>query len=490
MADIDIQLSQAAYDSALSVDETHGGNLVRNLSAMLADTVAGVQDDSVDISNYVLDDGVFRLEFPDGSYDEFTGVVLADPTALKGTATATGANLYVPEAGLSHQQGLYTFAYDLTGAVPTAVRIAARTDTLTLESLILADALEYDALLGNGTLQVTGAITVDAGGNLGGTVSNLTLAADAVLASASISGAFQVSGTAGGFEDGSSTMTIGGTLTAVDVEFDDGSHGKVGGLAVDLDDTALADPLGLLALDAFQGNDTIRVELPAVLQQAVTITAGAGDDAITVGGGGQLLGVAAGDGSDTISVLSDHHQIDGGAGVDTLVYAGVRADYTVERTDTGLEVGSAGGSDIVANVERVQFSDGLVAYDIDGNAGGAYRLYQAAFDRAPDSAGLGYWIGVLDAQHTLYDVATGFINSDEFADLYGANASDAVFLEKLYENALHRAYDQAGFDYWSGVLASGSSRMGVLVNFSESVENQAQVLDAIAGGIAFEPYVG
>jgi hypothetical protein len=40
-----------------------------------------------------------------------------------------------------------------------------------------------------------------------------------------------------------------------------------------------------------------------------------------------------------------------------------------------------------------------VALDVDGAAGQAYRLYQAAFDRAPDKNGLGYWInGWIDGQ--------------------------------------------------------------------------------------------
>ena len=46
--------------------------------------------------------------------------------------------------------------------------------------------------------------------------------------------------------------------------------------------------------------------------------------------------------------------------------------------------------------ERLTFSDANIALDIDGNAGQAHRIYKAAFDRAPDLGGLGFWINTLD----------------------------------------------------------------------------------------------
>jgi hypothetical protein len=491
MATIDILLTQAAYNNALLLDDgADGGVLLDDLTAMLAGAAAGVQDDSADVSNYVSNGGVFRFNFPDGSYDEFTGVVLAPPGALRGTATATGANLFVPGAGVSHQTGLYSFSYDLTGPVPTAQRISALTNTVTIESQIAASAPQYDDLLGNGKLQVTGAVTVDAAGILGGTVSAMTLTADKVLASASVTGTFNLSGITGSIEDGTGSLGIAGTLSGAEVVFKDGSYARAGGLAAHVDGQALADPLGLFTLDGLAGNDAIRVELPATLQADYTIAAGLGNDSITVAGGGGRLDVAAGDGNDRIVVLSDHHDIDGGAGFDTLAYSGARSAYTISRGAAGVEIRNASGADLVTNVERVQFGSAVVAFDIDGNAGQAYRLYQAAFNRTPDSAGLGYWVGILDAQHTLHDMATGFINSAEFTTLYGAASTDAAFLTRLYDNVLHRAYDQAGFDYWMDVLGDGAARAGVLASFSESAENQAQVLGAIQNGIEFTPYLG
>ena len=130
-------------------------------------------------------------------------------------------------------------------------------------------------------------------------------------------------------------------------------------------------------------------------------------------------------------------------------------------------------------------------HDIDGVAGQAYRLYAAAFDRAPDPAGLGYWIAAMDRGVSLQAVAAGFTGSQEFIDLYGAHTSDAQFVDLLYQNTLHRAPDAAGRQFWVDAMqAHQAPREELLAQFSESPENQAQVIGAIQDGIVFSPWGG
>ncbi|RLM52635.1 DUF4214 domain-containing protein, partial [Halobellus sp. Atlit-31R] len=45
-----------------------------------------------------------------------------------------------------------------------------------------------------------------------------------------------------------------------------------------------------------------------------------------------------------------------------------------------------------------------------------------------------------------------------------------------------------GYVYWEGRIASGS-REQILVDFSESPENQAQVIGAIQNGMDYAPWV-
>lgn len=101
----------------------------------------------------------------------------------------------------------------------------------------------------------------------------------------------------------------------------------------------------------------------------------------------------------------------------------------------------------------------------------ATRLYQAAFNRRPDAAGLALWSGKLSQGVAVDQVAQGFVGSREFADAYGALDS-AGFVDRLYANVLHRAPDAAGRQGWLNALASGSSRAQVLAGFADSNENR------------------
>jgi hypothetical protein len=194
-------------------------------------------------------------------------------------------------------------------------------------------------------------------------------------------------------------------------------------------------------------------------------------------------------GNNVLAASAGGGTLDGQDGIDTAVFGSQRMWYSLAKEGANFSVYDAlnGTKTVLANVERIQFSDQSVALDIGGNAGEAYRLYQAAFDRTPDQVGLGYWINALDKGHSLQGVADGFINSAEFVRLYGANASDTQYVAALYQNVLHRAPDATGYDFWLHALQI-APRAEVLVNFSESAENQAQVIGAIANGIGFSPW--
>ena len=85
--------------------------------------------------------------------------------------------------------------------------------------------------------------------------------------------------------------------------------------------------------------------------------------------------------------------IDGGLDTDAAVYLAARANYTVDKTDSGLTVidttGTEGTDSLIA-IERLQFTDVSLAFDTDAanNAGGIYRLYKAALNRTPRFSGL------------------------------------------------------------------------------------------------------
>ncbi|MGZ7087141.1 MAG: DUF4214 domain-containing protein, partial [Ilumatobacteraceae bacterium] len=197
--------------------------------------------------------------------------------------------------------------------------------------------------------------------------------------------------------------------------------------------------------------------------------------------------------NDTLHTTVANVAIDGGAGIDTLVVNGPRANYTLAHEVWGFgltdNVGS-GGHDALLNVERVQFSDNnYLALDISGDGGQIFRLYQATFDRAAEPAGLGYWIWRMDGGSSLVQVATEFMHQPEFVAMYGTNPTDSEFINNLYKHVLHRDADAAGYAYWLNVLHnSPNARTDVLIDFSESPENQALVIDHIKDGMVYTPW--
>lgn len=195
------------------------------------------------------------------------------------------------------------------------------------------------------------------------------------------------------------------------------------------------------------------------------------------------------DGNDVITALASAERIDGGAGLDVVAVGGMRANYQVRAAGEGFTVTAAdtGLVDILVNVERVQFADSSVALDFGGDIGKLYRLYEAAFDRAPDSAGIGYWLNSMDHGMRIGAVAQEFTQSAEYLRLYGA-LDNAGFVKQLYINALDRGFDVEGLAFWTGALDAGVTRGEIVTGFSESAELQAKLVGVIGNGVDYIPY--
>lgn len=216
---------------------------------------------------------------------------------------------------------------------------------------------------------------------------------------------------------------------------------------------------------------------------------GSGNDRLFGTAGDNVL--RGGAGNDTISGNGGDDNIDGGNGFDTVNFSGKRDAYTVNASAKGFTVTGSDGLATLNGVERLHFADGEKALDISGNAGQLFRLYQAIFNRKPDEAGLGYWLKAVDNGASLESVAVEFTKSAEFTKMYGANASNKEMLTKIYEYALHRQPDNDGFAWWLDVLDTKKASLGtVLIGFSESKENYAQVIGSIQHGIDYIAYAG
>lgn len=197
-------------------------------------------------------------------------------------------------------------------------------------------------------------------------------------------------------------------------------------------------------------------------------------------------------GADKFVSTHADESFDGGAGLDTLQLNGIRANYTINHNGNIFSVMDSTGKDgvdTVTNIERLVFTDKNVAIDISGDAGQVYRLYQAAFGRAPDQSGLGFWINAKDNGMSIHDIAKDFMSSTESINLYGANPSNEAMVNSVYQNVLHRAPDQAGHDFWLNAMNKGLSNVTDLVqSFADSAENVANLIGVMNNGVDYIPY--
>lgn len=204
---------------------------------------------------------------------------------------------------------------------------------------------------------------------------------------------------------------------------------------------------------------------------------------MTISNSGYQAGTAS---ADTITMNPGSTAADGGAGIDTAVFSGNRDDYKVNKEAWGYSVTGANGEvDGLFNIERIKFADGWKA--IDNNSATIFRLYQAIMGRESDEGGLGFWTNHLDIGTSLQAIAGGFMEAPEFTTLYGANPTNEEFIYKLYDNVLDRAPDAGGLLYWMSQI----DRIGkeqLVIEFADSPENQANVIETVGQGLEFIPY--
>ena len=165
-----------------------------------------------------------------------------------------------------------------------------------------------------------------------------------------------------------------------------------------------------------------------------------------------------------------------------------KSDYTIEKVGSTWKMsGSDIGTDTLNGFKRLEFLDGTLALDIDAGetAGQAYRLYQAAFARTPDMPGVAYHMNDMESNGlSIQQIASNFMASPEFKNMYGENPTDDEYINALYQNVLGRGASDAEVAYYQDHFDRGVwDRPQVMINFAESPENINLVGPDILNGI-------
>ena len=152
--------------------------------------------------------------------------------------------------------------------------------------------------------------------------------------------------------------------------------------------------------------------------------------------------------------------------------------YNLGGNRQGIQKKGTGAIDEITGISTLTFDDSTISV-LDGITGvfnqvtgketkdaQMFRLYNASFNRFPDSDGLKYWINEYSKGITDYrNIAESFIISNEFKQRYGATNTNLEFATNMYKNILGRLPDAEGLNYWVSNLDAGTK---------ETLENPRQ----------------
>ena len=160
-------------------------------------------------------------------------------------------------------------------------------------------------------------------------------------------------------------------------------------------------------------------------------------------------------GNDRLLVAGQGRVFDGGAGIDTAVLTGARAQYTLTRDGEDWLVSAAAdaGPTRLHAIERLEFTDRKVALDIDGNAGLVARILGAVFGAPSVADPVMVGIGLQLADAGISPQALVQLALDA---RLGPQAGHAAIVELLYAHVVGVPPPPAERDAFVALLDSGA----------------------------------
>ncbi|HVX09809.1 MAG TPA: DUF4214 domain-containing protein [Pirellulales bacterium] len=130
---------------------------------------------------------------------------------------------------------------------------------------------------------------------------------------------------------------------------------------------------------------------------------------------------------------------------------------------TGIGVPAALGSVASALTHDSEYAASFVTH-----------AYQTLLDRDPDSAGLAWWTGQMQAGATDAQVEAALLGSAEYVQLHGG--TDTGWIDAIYSDLLDRPADLAGAAYWLGQLETGVGFYQIALSIADTAEHEAVVV--------------
>lgn len=159
----------------------------------------------------------------------------------------------------------------------------------------------------------------------------------------------------------------------------------------------------------------------------------------------------------------DSHQSDDDTNVDASFMYTIRDSEGAESTaEVLIDLGDAPGAQEISILEA---------------------LYRIAFDRPSDGPGFEFWQGIREQGLSIDEIANHFARSAEFNGVENTRPDTQKFLNEVYQNAFGRDPDQAGYEFWAGLLDAGTIDHGDVLEFFASSDEMQELY--LADGFMF-----
>ncbi len=184
-------------------------------------------------------------------------------------------------------------------------------------------------------------------------------------------------------------------------------------------------------------------------------------------------------GNDTLHGDAGNDTLDGGDGIDTAHYNGLHENYSIQKVDDSFTITTnkgSDGSDVVINVERLQFADTQLALDLNGNAGSTSKILGAVFGVASvsDKAFVGIGLQLLDDGMPYQELVQLALNTK-----LGTSFSDVDEVNLLYSNLVGSLPDVDALNFWTDKLKDGEFTQNSLAIMAIDLDLNAGNIDLI-----------
>ena len=201
-----------------------------------------------------------------------------------------------------------------------------------------------------------------------------------------------------------------------------------------------------------------------------------------------------GSGNDVIYANAVANRLQGGGGIDTVIYTTARAGFAIGKAGQDWTVAAGGTNvDTLSTVERLRFSDNAVALDtaVDGNAGHVAQiirgLFGASYVNNPVFVGIG--LDLRDKGMSYGDLVGLAIGTGIFEQLAGSR-SNTDFVRLVYKNVVGIDASAQALAEYVGLLDNGSFTQASLGVLACQVSLNTQALDLVglvSTGLEFTP---